>query len=106
MLSFLWQNMLDMRATWLTHPHDTSTVLHPCWACFFLQQQWMTRQDAVLINADVRAEIIAFAGEPQYFSLGLVSRSWRGWVEGKVKNTPDSQIVTSVPRAMAAVGCG
>ena len=66
----------------------------------------MTRQDAILMNADVRAEIIAFAGEPQYFSLGLVSRSWRGWVEGKVKNTPDSQIVTSVPRAMAALGCG
>ena len=79
MLSFLWQNMFDMRATWLTHPHDPSAVLHPFWACYFLQQQWMTRQDAVLINADVRAEIIALAGEPQYFFLGLVSRSWRGW---------------------------
>ena len=66
----------------------------------------MTRQDALLIKADVRAEIIAFAGEPQYFFLGLVSRSWRGWFEGKKKNTADSQIVTSVPRAMAALGCG
>ena len=66
----------------------------------------MTRQDALLIKADVRAEIIAFAGEPQYFFLGLVSRSWRGWFEGKKKNTADSQIVTSVPRAMAALGSG
>ena len=37
------------------------------------------------MNADVRAEIIAFAGEPQYFYLWLVSRSSRGWFEGEKK---------------------
>jgi len=101
-----------VRVTWLIHPHDSPAVLHPYWTCYFLQQQW-TRQDAVLeellYKADVRAEIIAFMGgqlQP-YLFVGMVSKSWQKvFFEGKPRETADFHIVTSVPRAMEALGCG
>ena len=49
--------------------------------------------------------IIAFAGEAQFFFLGLVARSWRRYFEGD-ENKVDSEVVTSVPRATAALDCG
>ena len=53
----------------------------------------------------IRINIIAFAGEAQFFLLGLVARSWRRYFEGD-ENTVDSEVVTSAPRATAALDCG
>ncbi|CAB1104349.1 unnamed protein product [Ectocarpus sp. CCAP 1310/34] len=77
------------------------------------ETQWWTRQDAVLelllYKEDVRAEIFAFTGgRPQpYLFVGMVSKSWRTVLfEGKPRNTAESHIVASVPRAMEALHCG
>ena len=48
---------------------------------------------------------MAFAGDAQFLFLGLVAWSWRRYFDGKEK-TVDSQVVTSVPRTTAALGCG
>lgn len=77
----------------------------------FLQQQW-TRQDAVLEvlrKDDVRVEIFSFLGsQPQpYLFVGIVSKPWQTVLsEGKPRETADSHIVASVPRAMEALGWG